>query len=94
MAALALLSLGAGVLARHAAGAISGVLGLLFAPWIVSVMLPEHIARKIQEATPLAGLGAHEPGAPIGAWTGVGVTAAWVAAALLAALWLIRRRDA
>jgi ABC-2 type transport system permease protein len=94
LAALALLSLGAGVLTRHAAGAISAVLGLLFAPWIVSLMLPEDVARKIQESTPLAGLGAHEPGAPISAWTGVAVTAAWAAAALLAALWLIRRRDA
>jgi ABC-2 type transport system permease protein len=57
-------------------------------------MLPEDIALAIQKSTPLAGLGAHEPGAPIGAWAGVGVTAAWAAAALLAALWVIRRRDA
>jgi ABC-2 type transport system permease protein len=42
----------------------------------------------------MVGLAAQERGAPISPWTGLGVTAAWAAAALLAALWLIRRRDA
>jgi hypothetical protein len=42
----------------------------------------------------MVGLAAQERGAPIGPWTGFAVTSAWAAAALLVALWLIRRRDA
>jgi ABC-2 type transport system permease protein len=31
---------------------------------------------------------------PIGQWAGLGVAAAWAVVALIAALWLVRRRDA
>jgi ABC-2 type transport system permease protein len=93
-AVLALLSLSAGVIVRHTAAAISVLLGLLFVPWIVGALLPEKLGLAIEKASPMAGLAAQERGAPIGPWAGIGVTAAWAAAALLAALWLVRRRDA
>jgi ABC-2 type transport system permease protein len=93
-AVLALLSLAAAVIVRHTATAISVLLGLLLVPFIVGALLPEELGEAIQEASPMAGLAAQEQGAPIGPWAGFAVTAAWAAAALLAALWLIRRRDA
>jgi ABC-2 type transport system permease protein len=93
-AVLALLSLAAGVIVRHTAAAISVLLGLLLVPFIVGALLPEPLGLAIQKASPMVGLAAQERGAPIGPWAGLGVTAAWAAAALLLALWLIRRRDA
>jgi hypothetical protein len=41
----------------------------------------------------MIGLAAQERGAPIGPWADLAVTA-WPAAAVVPALWLIRRRDA
>jgi hypothetical protein len=79
---------------RHTATAISVLLGLLLVPWIVGALLPEGLGLAIEKASPMAGLAAQENGAPIGPWAGFGVTCAWAAAALVVALWLIRRRDA
>jgi ABC-2 type transport system permease protein len=91
---LALLSLGVAAVVRHTATAISVLLGLLFLPWIVGELLPEGLGEALQKATPMVGLAAQERGAPIGPWAGIGVTAAWAAAAFVVALWLVRRRDA
>jgi ABC-type transport system involved in multi-copper enzyme maturation permease subunit len=91
---LAVLSLGVAAIVRSTAAAISVLLGALFVPWIVGGILPESLARAIQKATPMAGIAAQENGAPIGPWAGLGVTVAWAVAALVAALWLIARRDA
>jgi ABC-2 type transport system permease protein len=82
------------VIVRHTATAISVLLGLLLVPFIVGALLPEKLGLAIEKASPMVGLAAQESGAPIGPWTGFAVTAAWAAAALLVALWLIRRRDA
>jgi hypothetical protein len=91
---LAVLSLGVATIVRGAAAAISLLLGLLFVPWIVAGLLPEHLATTIEKATPMAGIAAQERGAPIGPWAGIGATAAWAVAALAVALWLVARRDA
>jgi ABC-2 type transport system permease protein len=91
---LAVLSLAAAAILRDTAAAISVLLGVLFVPWIVGGLLPENLANAFEEATPMAGIAAQEQGAPIGPWAGIGVTSAWAAAALLVALWLVRRRDA
>jgi ABC-2 type transport system permease protein len=91
---LALMSLGVAMIVRHSAAAISVVLGLLFVPFIVGSLLPEHLSYAIEKASPMAGLAAQEHGAPIGPWTGFAVTCAWAAAALVVGLWLLARRDA
>ena len=93
-ALVALLSLALAVIVRHTATAISVLLGLLLVPFIVGALLPHGLGEAIQKASPMVGLAAQERGAPIGPWAGFAVTAAWAAAALLVALWLIRRRDA
>jgi ABC-2 type transport system permease protein len=99
LCALALLSLGVGAILRHAAAAISVLLALLFVPLIVAPLLPDQTREIVQQATPGAGLAVQQTvdrsdALPIGPWSGLGVTFAWAAVALLVALWLVRRRDA
>ena len=89
-----MLSLGVAAIVRSTATAISVLLGVLFVPWIVGGLLPESLGYAIEKATPMVGIAAQERGAPIGPWAGFGVTVAWAVAALVVALWLIRRRDA
>jgi ABC-2 type transport system permease protein len=98
LAALALLSLGIGAILRSSAATISIVLALLFVPLIVASALPDQL-RDIQKTTPGAGLAvqqtvARDDAIPIDPWTGLGVTFAWAAGALVVALVVIRRRDA
>lgn len=91
---LGLLSLGVAAIVRHTAVAVSAVLGVLFVPFIVGTLLPEHIGHAIEKASPMAGIAAQEQGAPISPGAGIAVTAAWAVGAMLVALWLIARRDA
>jgi ABC-2 type transport system permease protein len=95
---IALLSLGVGAILRHTAAAISTVLALLLLPLIVSGMLPEEARETIQQIAPMtAGICVQittEEGAPLSPGAGIAVLAAWAAAAMLGALWLIARRDA
>jgi ABC-2 type transport system permease protein len=91
---LSVFSLGVATIVRATAAAISLLLGVLFVPWIVAALLPEHLGNAIQKATPMAGLAAQENGAPIDLWAAIVVTVAWAVAALVVALWLVARRDA
>jgi ABC-2 type transport system permease protein len=93
LAMVALLGLAAGAIVRHSAGAITIVIALLFGPFIVLAMLPEDTWGTLMHLAPAAGLSGQEHGAPVGPWEGLGITAGWAAAALLLALWRIRRRD-
>jgi hypothetical protein len=106
LALLALLSVGAGAILRTAAGAITVVLGLLFLPLVALGFLPERLWEPVQRFAPMtAGLAvqstvghleliAGRSGTPVGPWAGLGILAAWAAAALLLAFALIGRRDA
>ena len=99
LTALALLSLGVGAIVRHTALAITSLLALLFIPLVFAPLLPERTRELVQQVTPGAGFAvqqtvAREDALPIGPWTGLGVSFAWAAGALLLALVLIRRRDA
>jgi ABC-2 type transport system permease protein len=99
LAALALLSLGVGTVLRHTAAAITTLLALLFVPLVFAPLLPEHTRELVQQVTPGAGFAVQQTvprddALPIGPWTGLGVTFAWAAGALLLALFLIRKRDA
>lgn len=83
----------------HGAGAISGVLALLFVPLIIGPALPDHTRHILQEATPGAGFAvqqtvARDDAIPIGPWAGLAVTLASAATAVLVALILMLRRDA
>ena len=99
LALIALLSLGTATAVRDSAAAIGIVLGLLYAfPIIAQVVTDPHWQRHLQQIGPMtAGLAIQATtdlrSLPIGPWAGLGVLAAWAAAALLAG-GLLRLRDA
>jgi ABC-2 type transport system permease protein len=100
LALIALLSLGAATAVRDSATAIGVVLGLLYLfPIIAAAVADPQWRRHLQQIGPMsAGLAIQATtnlkGMPIGPWAGLGVLAAWAAAALLAGGLLLRLRDA
>jgi len=100
LALIALLSLGIATAVRDAAVAIGSVLGLLYLfPILGQVAGSPGVQRHLEQIGPMtAGLeiqastGVHS--LPIGPWAGLGVLAAWAAAALLTGGLLLRLRDA
>ena len=99
LALVAVLAFGVGQITRRAGSGIAIVLGLLYGPAIVSLLMQDPLKTTVQQLSPMmAGLSvqatvARGDSVPIGALAGLGVAAAWAAAALLAAVWIVRRRD-
>lgn len=100
LALIALLSLGVATMIRDAGAAIGTVLGLLYlSPIIAAVVRSPHWHSGIERYAPMsAGLTIQATtglrGLPISPWGGLGVLAAWAAAALMAGGLLLRLRDA
>jgi ABC-2 type transport system permease protein len=100
LALIALLSLGVAAAVREAAAAIGIVLGLLYVvPIVAAAVTTQSLHRHLDQIAPMtAGLAIQDTagsgGAPIGPWAGLGVLAAWAAAALLVGGLLLRMRDA
>jgi ABC-2 type transport system permease protein len=100
LALIALLSLGIATAVRDSAAAIGIVLGLLYLfPIIGATVGNAQLDRHIQQIGPMtAGLAVQATTGldrlPIGPWAGLGVLAAWAAAAMLAGGLLLSRRDA
>ncbi|SEE96308.1 ABC transporter permease subunit [Ruania alba] len=98
LAVIALLALGVGALLRHAAAAISAVLGLI----LVLPILPQFITLDwLQDIAPYfpstAGeriMGADTGQEVLTPWEGLGVLGLFVAAVWIVAIVLLRRRDA
>ncbi|MEU0032300.1 ABC transporter permease subunit [Streptomyces sp. NPDC006335] len=97
---IGLLSLGVATAVRDSATSIGLVLGLLYIIPIVSQTISDpHWQQRLEKMTPMsAGLAIQATTdldrLPISPWAGLGVTAGWAAAALLAGGLLLRRRDA
>jgi ABC-2 type transport system permease protein len=97
---IALFSLGVATAVRDSAAATTVVLGLLYVlPVFGGVILNAHWQRRLERYSPMdAGLAVQATKnlakLPIGPWQGLGVLAAWAAAALLAGGLLLRLRDA
>jgi ABC-2 type transport system permease protein len=97
---IALLSLGAATAVREGAAAIGAVLGLLYVLPIIAVFDGDAtLSRHLQQLAPMtAGLTIQATTGlntlPISPWAGLGVLAAWAAAALLFGGLLFRGRDA
>jgi len=99
LALIALLSLGVATCVRDAAAGIGIVLALLYLFPILGPLLGADLGRHVQQIGPMtAGLAIQATvnlrTLPIAPWAGLGVLAAWSAAALLAAALLLRLRDA
>jgi ABC-2 type transport system permease protein len=97
---IAFLSLGIAAAMRDSATSIGMVLGLLYVFPVVSQAIGNpHWQRLLQQLGPMsAGLAIQATtdlrSLPISPWAGLGVLAAWAAAALLAGGLLLRMRDA
>ena len=97
---IALLALGAAAAVRDSAAAIGLVLGLLYLfPIVAAAAANPRWQRHLEQIGPMAaGLEIQATtnlrGLAIGPWAGLGVLAAWAAAALLAGGLLLRLRDA
>jgi ABC-2 type transport system permease protein len=97
---IGLLSLGVAALARDTALAVGAMLGLLYVvPIIAAVLGNSQLARHLQQLAPMtAGLAIQATTSlrsqPVSPWAGLGVLAAWAAAALVAGGLLLRFRDA
>jgi ABC-2 type transport system permease protein len=100
LALIGLLALGIGTAIRDTAVAIGGTLGLLYLfPVVAAVASNPQWQRHLEQAGPMtaeleieATRNLHS--LPISPWAGLGVLAAWAAAALLAGGLLLRLRDA
>jgi ABC-type transport system involved in multi-copper enzyme maturation permease subunit len=95
---VALLGLALGALLRNAAGAISALLGLLFAPQLLAGMLPTTWSDYVYKYLPSpAGLAittvGHDPNV-LAPWAGLALFCLDTAVVLAAAAWLLHRRDA
>jgi ABC-2 type transport system permease protein len=96
---IGLLALGIATALRDTAVSIGAVLALLYLPPLLAQVVGDPLRRHIEQITPMtAGLAVQATtnlsGLPIAPWAGLGVLAAWAAAALLAAGLLLRFRDA
>jgi ABC-2 type transport system permease protein len=100
LALIALLSLGIGTIIRDPGPAVGVALGLLYLDPIIAAVLPgAHLHNVIERYAPMtAGLAVQATtglrSLPISPWAGLGVLAAWAAAALIAGGLLLRQRDA
>ena len=99
LALIALLSLGIATAVREPAVAIGIVLSLLYLAPIIAPLLNQHWHRHLEQIGPTtAGLTIQATTGlrdlPISPWGGLGVLAAWAAAALLAGGLVLRLRDA
>ncbi|MEW2522418.1 ABC transporter permease [Actinacidiphila alni] len=97
---IALLSLGAATAVRDSAAAVAVVFGVLYAlPMLGRLVTDDTWQRRLQRAEPMtAGLLVQHTtdvaSLPLPPWAGLGVLAAWSAAALLGGGLLLRLRDA
>jgi ABC-2 type transport system permease protein len=100
LALIALLSLGIAAIVRSSAASVGIILGLLYLlPVLSQVIGDPHWQRRFQQIGPMsAGLAVQATtnlrSLPLSPWAGLGVTAGWAAAALLAGGLLLRIRDA
>jgi len=100
LALIALFSLGVATAVREPAVAIGTVLGLLYLfPIVAAVAASPDWQRHLEQIGPMtAGLDIEATtglrGLPLSPWAGLGVLAAWAAAALLAGGLMLRLRDA
>lgn len=97
-----LMATGLAAVLRHQAAAAGTVAGLLYGPYVLTLVVPmsTRALHDVQRASPMtAGLAvqASHPGtgtAPLGPWAGLGVLAAYAAAALVLGWTVLRHRDA
>lgn len=98
MVGVGLLGLGCGFVIRNTGGAIATVFGLLLVLPLLAQALPSSLQQHVTKYLPLlagtAGMNTQQGTDQLGPWTGLGVFALYVVAALGLGLYVLRRRDA
>jgi ABC-type transport system involved in multi-copper enzyme maturation permease subunit len=93
-----LLGVAFGALLRNAAGAIAAVTGLLLVVPLLSTLLGSwfsaHISPYLPSNAGAALVHVHQQAGSLSPWAGLAVLCAWAVAALAAAAYTLRRRDA
>ena len=96
---LGLFALAIGGLIRHTAGAITAVIGMVLIIFPLAGLLPDSWGAHVHAYLPtIAGqlitADKHQSGQLLSPWQGFGVFCAWTALLLIAAVYLLDRRDA
>jgi ABC-2 type transport system permease protein len=96
---IGLLALGVATAIRGTAVSIGAVLAVLYLPPLLAQVVSDPLRRHLQQIAPMtAGLAIQATtnlrSLPIAPWAGIGVLAAWAAAALITAGLALRLRDA
>jgi ABC-type transport system involved in multi-copper enzyme maturation permease subunit len=99
LAMLGLFALAVGAIVRHTAGGITGVIGFVLVLAPLAMLLPGTVGDHIHaylpsEAGSLIAKAHQGPDDILSPWQGYGVFAAWTAALLAVAAYLLKRRDA
>jgi len=99
LAVLAVLSLGVGTILRRSARSIMLMVGIVLAPQLIGEAIPNiDVGKWIARLTPVAGLAIQQTRArfdtAIAPWPGFVVVCAYAVLAMVAAVWLVRKRDA
>lgn len=95
---IGLLGVGLGFLLRSTAGGIATLVGIVLILPLLAQALPTPYSTDVMKYLPLTAgsqiIATHADPNTLSAWTGIGVAAAYAAAALLGGLIVLRRRDA
>jgi hypothetical protein len=98
MVGVGLLGLGCGFAIRNAGGAIGALVGLVLVLPLLAQALPSSLEQHINKYLPLlagtAGMNTVPTNDQLSPWTGLGVFALYVVAALGVGVFVLRRRDA
>ncbi|HEV2921467.1 MAG TPA: ABC transporter permease, partial [Actinomycetota bacterium] len=98
LSAIGLLGLGLGALLRSTAGAVAGLFGVLFAPQLLTGLLPgawsDHIYPYLPVPAGVAVTAVQPDPASLGPWSGFALFCLYVGIVLAAAAWRLGRRDA
>ena len=98
MVGVGLLGLGCGFAIRNAGGAIAALFGLMLVLPLLAQALPTSLQQHISKYLPLlagtAGMNTVSSSDQLSPWTGLGLFALYVVAALGIGLYVLRRRDA
>ncbi len=89
---IAVLGMALGLLLRHTAAAITGLVGLLFLAPLVANFLPPQVAVTATKLLPAAA-GQEFWSKPHGSWTGLAILLAWVGGMCLCGLSRLHRED-
>jgi ABC-type transport system involved in multi-copper enzyme maturation permease subunit len=96
---IGLLAVGLGFLLRTTAGAIATLVGIVLVLPLLASALPDPYATDVRKYLPLSAVdqlmsAARPDPSLLAPWTGLGITALYAAAALLAGFVVLKRRDA